>query len=241
MFELSVACICNTSQNETGNKDNLLFSGQILPETNGGLNGAPSIRVDQNQPFLAAVFTGAEQSSAGEKAAYIAASAFRSAGNSIRNISDLESQFLFINTQIGQQARDFNLGENGSYALAACVDGNCLSLANLGACRAYLYRDRKLYLLSKESASGSSPITGMPYLGLPEDAYIRPYCVSGKIISGDQLLLCTPGLSNRLDELTLLKKIAQGETPSASLEEINENASRRTGTGSVTAVLVRFD
>lgn len=242
MFQLSVACVCNTSQNDTGNKDNLLFSGQILPETNGGLNGAPSIRVDQNQPFLAAVFTGAENASAGEKAAYIAASAFRSAGSSIRNITDLESQFLFINTQIGQQARDFSLGANGTYALAACVTGSSLSLANLGACRAYLYRNRKLYLLSQESAEGThKPETTVPYLGLPEEAYVRPCCISGKIESGDQLLLCTPGLYDRMDELTLLKIIAEGSSPSASLEQINANAVRRTGSGSLTAILMRFD
>lgn len=242
MFQLSVACVCNTSQNDAGNKDNLLFSGQILPETNGGLNGAPSIRVDQNQPFLAAVFTGSEQSSAGEKASYIAASAFRSAGNSIRNTADLESQFRFINTQIGQQARDFNLGTNGTYALAACVTDSIISLANLGACRAYLYRNRKLYLLSKESAKlTDSTDTVVPYLGLPEDAYISPYCVSGKIEAGDQLLLCTPGLYNRMDELTLLKIIAEGNVPSSSLEQINANAARRTGAGSLTAILMRFD
>ena len=57
MIQLTTACVSSVDETR-GNTSNLLFSGQILPERNAGLNGAPSLKLEPGAACVAAVFDG---------------------------------------------------------------------------------------------------------------------------------------------------------------------------------------
>ena len=238
MIQLNTACVSSVDE-ARGNSSNLLFSGQILPERNAGLNGAPSLRLEPGAACVAAVFDGA--GSAGSKAAYIAASAFRSVGESLRSTEDLEEIYTKIHNDICAAAAVEGAQPMAAAAVAACVDGDRLSLASLGSCRAYLLRGEALYLLSRASADAAAqtapPAPGEgPSLGLNA---IPPFTVNGVLLPGDQLLLCTGWLCEAVTPRETLQTLLDAETPCDALQRlVRRSAGRR---GDAAAVLLKAD
>lgn len=238
MIQLTTACVSSVDESK-GNTSNLLFSGQILPERNAGLNGAPSLRLEPGAPCVAAVFDGV--GIAANKAAYLAAGAFRSAADTLRTTEDLETLYTKIHNDIcaASAAQDGLPLSTG--AVSACVDGDQLALACLGSCRAYLQRGKALYLLSRASAD-AAPQAAPPYPGegpaLGADA-VPPFTVKGTLQPGDQLLLCTGWLCAALDAREMLRVLLEGETPGAALQLLVRRAG--SGRGDIAAVLLKAE
>ena len=238
MIQLTTACVSSVDESR-GNSSNLLFSGQILPERNGGLNGAPSLKLEPGAPCVTGVFDGS--GIAPNKAAYIAAAAFRSAAERLRSVEDLDTLYAQIHNDLcAASAAGDDLHLSAS-AVSACVDGDRLALACLGACRAYLLRDKSLYLLTRESADAAPqaapPATDAgPKLGL--DA-IPPFTVKGTLLPGDQLLLCTGWLPAALDARELLRTMLESEAPGAALQQLARRAGDRRG--DIAAVLLKAE
>lgn len=237
MIQLTAACVSSVDEDKE-NTSNLLFSGQILPERNAGLNGAPSVRLDAGAACVAAVFDG--KGPAGRKAAYIAAGAFRSAGADVHSSEDLEALYTKIHNDIAAAAAE-GTESMATAAVAAAVDGDRLSLANLGSCRAYLLRDRALYRLSRASADAASqsapPLPGEgPLLG---DEVIPPFTVKGTLLPDDQLLLCTGWLCSAVSERDILYVLLESPAPGDALQRLVKRAGR--GNGDIAAVLLKAD
>jgi serine/threonine protein phosphatase PrpC len=239
MIQLTNACVSSVDETRS-NTSNLLFSGQILPERNAGLNGAPSLKLAAGAPCVAAVFDGAGD--AANKAAYLAASAFRGAADTLRTTEDLESLFVRIHNDLRAATADRAGDALATAAAAACVDDGRLALASIGGCRAYLLRDRSLYLLSRAGADASpqaappAPDDG-PLLGT--DAANRPFTLRGALLPGDQVLLCTGWLPAALDAREMLRVMAESETPSNALQQLSRRAG--SGRGDVAAVLLKVE
>ena len=237
MIQLINACVSSVDESR-GNSSNLLFSGQILPERNAGLNGAPSLQLEPGKGCVAAVFDG--RGDDGHKAAYLAASAFRANAENLRTAEDLESLFAHIHGDLCAAASQ-DIEPPATAAVAACVSGDQLALACLGGCRAYLMRDRALFLLSRASAE-VTPQTAPP---APDDGpllgvdSVKPFTVRGALLPGDQLLLCTGWLPVALDAREMLRILVEAETPSNALQQL----SRRAGNsrGDVAAVLLKAE
>ena len=61
MLSISAACI-SVSRDTGVNLNNLLFAGQTLPESNGGLDGTPTlVHKEADVPLITAVFDGEEK------------------------------------------------------------------------------------------------------------------------------------------------------------------------------------
>ena len=242
MIQLTNACVSSVDESR-GNSSNLLFSGQILPERNAGLNGAPSLKLEPGAACVAAVFDGAGEGAC--KAAYQAASAFRGA-DSPRTLEDLEVLFAHIHSGLCALSAEREGEPLSTAAAAACVDGDQLALACLGGCRAYLLRERALYLLSRPGADTPpqtpppAPDAG-PRLGLEDSAESasRPFTLKGTLLPGDQLLLCTGWLPAALDAREMLRTLAEAESPSAALQQLARRAG--SGRGDVAAVLLKAE
>ena len=238
MIQLTTACVSSVDEAK-GNTSNLLFSGQILPERNGGLNGAPSVRLEPGATCVAAVFDG--KGSAARKAAYLAAGAFRGAVGELHGVEDLEALYAKAHGDIAAAAAEEDAEPMSAAAVAAVVEGDRLALANLGACRAYLMRDKALYRLSRASAECASqsvpPYPGEgPALGEGEAA-AAPFTVKGALLPDDQLLLCTGWLCSAVDEREILHALAESETPSDALLRLAGRAG--TGSGDIAGVLLK--
>ena len=238
MIQLTTACVSSINE-ARGNSSNLLFSGQILPEHNAGLNGAPTLRLEPGAACVAAVFDG--RGADGNKAAYIAASAFRAAGGELHSTDDLEALYMQIHNDIAAALAEDAHAQMAAAAVAACVDGDRLSLANLGACRAYLLREKALYLLSRASSDvGAQAVPPMPGEGpaLGENATV-PFTVRGTLLPGDQLLLCTGWLPAALDAREILRTLLDAATPGDALQRLVKRAGN--GRGDLAIVLLKAD
>ena len=239
MIQLTAACVSSVDEAK-GNTSNLLFSGQILPERNAGLNGAPSVKLEPGASTVAAVFDG--MGSEGRKAAYLAASAFRSDGSGLHGTEDLESLYTKIHNDIAAAAAVAeDIGTMSAAAVAAVVEGDALSLASLGACRAYLLRDKALYRLSRASADAAAqsvpPYPGEgPALGVNA---VAPFTVKGTLLPGDQLLLCTGWLSAAVDEREILNAMLESAAPGNALQRLVRRAGA--GRGDIAAVLLKAE
>ena len=237
MIQLFTACV--SSVDEAGeNTSNLLFSGQILPERNAGLNGAPSLKLDPGAICVAAVFDG--RGAAGRRAAYLAASAFRAAGTDLHSTEDLEALYTGIHNEIAAAAAE-GASPMSASAVSACVAGDRLYLANLGSCRAYLLRDKSLYRLSRASADAASqsvpPLPGEgPTLGTD---VIPPFTVKGTLQASDQLLLCTGWLCSAVAEREILHILLDSDMPGDALQRLAARAGRCSG--DIAAVLMKAE
>ena len=229
MEQITAACICDVGACKDGNKTNLLFAGQILPEKNGGLAGIPVVKTDSDSPFTAAVFDGSAGGRGGGKAAYIAARGFRDARSELDVGPALESLLRRIHGEIGRQA-----GSAGTAAAALCIRGDRLSLADLGGCRVYLLRDSVLYLLSRPDGSPSA------CLGLPPG---EPplHTAGGRLHAGDRLLLYTRELPPQLTEQALLALLCDAAAPSDALGRLAQQVRAGTSDTVITALALYFD
>lgn len=227
MLTFTAGCVCNSEALQTANQDNLLFAGQILPETNGGLAGTPTAKFNQTAPFVAAVFNG--QGRAGARAACFAAGAFRGVAPKLHSEQDLATLLVELHDEFSAKAPE----DTGVAALAISVSADRLCMANFGACRAYLFRDRALHLLSRKESNA--------VLGDPALTELRPYTISGALHSGDQLLLCTDGLYSVLDDPSILRILATESTVASFLQALLQTAWERGVSDTVTAILLRFD
>ena len=238
MIQLTTACVSSVDEIK-GNSSNLLFAGQILPERNAGLNGAPSVKLESGASCVAAVFDGKGKS--GRKAAYLAASGFRAAGAGLHGTEDLEALYAKIHADISAAAAEEFADPMSAAVVSAVVEGDRLSLANLGSCRAYLLRDEALYRLSRASAESSSqsapPLAGEgPMLGENDAA---PFTVRGTLLPGDQLLLCTGWLCAAVEESEILHALLESEVASEALLRLSRRAG--SGNGDVAAVLLKAE
>ena len=217
MRSITASCICNVDPVAGMNRDNLLFAGQLLPARNGGLAGTPGTRAQA--PFAAAVFRGYGPENDAAAAAHRAASALLETGAALTAGSTL-GELLFplcagTQTESGDPA--------GCSAAAAFLSEEGLSLASCGVCRAYLLRDRSLFLLT--------PAAG------PE---APPYTISGVPAPGDRLLLCTGTLAETLSAQQLLELCAGAKSDGEALQQLLQKARDQGAKDSVTAVLLRF-
>ena len=238
MIQLTTACVSSVDETK-GNTSNLLFTGQILPERNAGLNGAPSVKPEPGAHCVAAVFDG--RGSAGRKAAYLAAGAFRAAAAELHGTEDLEALYAKTHADIAAAAAEEFADPMAAAAVAVVVDGDRLALANLGACRAYLLRDKALYRLSRAGADSPSQ-SAPPFPGegpaMGEQA-AAPFTLQGTLLPGDQLLLCTGWLCASVEEREILMALLENDAPGDALLRLTKRAG--SGNGDIAAILLKAE
>ena len=228
MLSFTASCICNSKALQSANQDNLLFSGQILPEVNGGLAGTPTAKFSQNAPFVAGVYDG--RGSAGARAACFAAGAFRAVADKLHSEQDLSALLKELHNEFTVKAP----ADTGISAAAIAIRDDRLCMANFGSCRVYLLRDRALYILSRQESTTA-------FLGDAGVRSVGPYTLSGVLHSGDRLLLGTDGLWGVLKDTDILRILASEPGSAAMLQSLLQAAKDHGAADSVTAVMLCFD
>lgn len=217
MPNILASCICSSDPSTGANRDNLLFAEQLLPERNGGLAGAPSTQLQV--PFAVAVFHGYGPAAGGAHAAHKAANALRDAGAALASEGAL-AELLF---PLCAERLDESGAPMGCSAAAVFFTGSRLHLASCGICRAYLLRDRSLFLLTPNAG--------------PE---AEPYSLSGVPLAGDRLLLCTGILAESLHAQQMLELLHDAKSDADALQQLLRQARSLGAQGSVTAIVLRF-
>ena len=167
----------------------------------------------------------------------------------------LERAFEVANAVVHEQAlADPMKAGMGTTLVAAVVQGDRLTVANVGDSRAYLIRGRKAQQLTRDhSWVAEQVLAGV--LG-PEEARHHEYrslitrsvgtkpqvktdSFTHKLRSDDAIFLCSDGLSNQVDDGTI-GQIISGKQPQAAADELVQKANERGGPDNITVVVVRF-
>ncbi len=139
----------------------------------------------------------------------------------------------------------------GAYSL-----GDDLFVAHVGDSRAYLFRDERLQLLTRDQTQAQLMADiGMisqkevarhrlrhvltSALGGTEKA-VRVDIQRLKLANGDRLLLCTDGLTEMVDDAGIARELASSESSAAACRRLVDAAIANGGKDNVTAVLARY-
>ncbi|MEM9492318.1 MAG: hypothetical protein AAGC55_24440 [Myxococcota bacterium] len=138
------------------------------------------------------------------------------------------------------RAASYNLGaQNGAVGAAitvAYISWPDLYVVHYGRSRAYLLRDARLYRLGEAEPRASSSDT--PERG-PGEPHHETRLHRSRIMSGDQLLLATDSLLDRLSESHVAEEIHDSPTAQLACHDLIEAARRADSDDSVSVALAR--
>ena len=145
----------------------------------------------------------------------------------------------------------------GTTVVGAFISGTCLTVANAGDSRLYLFVDGRLTQLTVDDTWAATVLAGQGasdpatrpseamrhvltnVLGAREqaDVHLSEHNLSG----GELILLCSDGVHGVLDDRALQAILSAGGTPLDIVPRVIETALARGARDNVTAVVVRYD
>jgi PPM family protein phosphatase len=162
-----------------------------------------------------------------------------------------------VNEALIERARlDPKLRGMGTTMTAAYSLADDLFVAHIGDSRAYLFRDHRLQLLTRDQTQaqlmadiGLIPQKEVAHHRLRHvltsalgggDKEIRAEIQRLKLADGDRLLLCTDGLTDMVDEASITECLAKEEGSEEACRLLVERALDNGGKDNVTVVLARY-
>lgn len=236
------------------NEDNLCIDDYCLPENHGD-SEVITYNLKSSKPHLLGVFDGMGGYSDGEKASYIAASSSRHH----REGSSVEDGFTQMLINMCMEANDLICAEaDGSHMGTTCATmilyNEHYTLCNIGDSPIFLVRDGAIRQLSIdhnqratfERATGKLAKPGQKFkltqcLGIPkEDMLIEPYTEEGAIRDSDIFLICSDGVTDMVDAITLQKLVNTSETAAEMLDKITHQAYEAGGRDNITLICIQI-
>jgi PPM family protein phosphatase len=172
-------------------------------------------------------------------------------------IDRIHKRFIEINGVVSERARDTpGLAGMGTTITVAWSIGLDLFVGHVGDSRGYLLRRGVLYRLTKDQTLAQSMIDHgivkadenvarnfghilTQAIGT-DGARLQPEIHLSRLEDGDQILLCTDGLSDMVDVWTIAEILSQHETSAAACESLVSAALEKGGPDNITAVLARY-
>jgi protein phosphatase len=161
------------------------------------------------------------------------------------------------NDQIRQLASKSEQWEGmGTTVVCALLDGRLVTVGNVGDSRAYLFRQSGYRQITQDHSWVNEQV--QKNLITLEDARVHPWrnvitralgsresvevdIFEERVRGGDQILLCTDGLSGMVDDITMFEILTDAEaTQEQKSERLIEEAKRAGGSDNITLILIRF-
>lgn len=254
-YQISAACLCNMGRVRGNNEDNFCFDGRTLPLDHTSLD-KPLLQETSTSPFAAfGVFDGMGGEQNGEVASFRAAEKFKEKCRWFREYVATPQQFMDeafaeMNDAVVQEARKTS-GRVGTTGVMLCFCGDEVLCGNVGDSRAYRFHKSALFQLSTDHNDArylrDHGIVGRKprltqYIGLePEELMIEPSYAKGKLQQGDRYLLCSDGLTDMLDNLTICSILKDSETVQQGVEALMDAALERGGRDNITVILAEVE
>ncbi|MFA9431648.1 Stp1/IreP family PP2C-type Ser/Thr phosphatase [Egicoccus sp. AB-alg2] len=144
----------------------------------------------------------------------------------------------------------------GTTLTAAMLEGRRLHVAHVGDSRAYLLRDDKFSQLTddhtlvqhlidagqitrREAASHPQRSIITRAIGVARDVEVDSMTID--VEPGDQVLLCSDGLTGVLEDEEIAEELRSGEDPEHVIQRLIQAANARGGPDNITLVLLRCD
>jgi protein phosphatase len=169
----------------------------------------------------------------------------------------MTERFLNIDETLKDKARwDVTLRGMGTTLTVACTLGSDLVIGHVGDSRAYLLRGDELKQLTTDHTLAQTLIdAGIAGRDDPAPRSMRhvltaalgalgeriePQVQHVKVRQGDQLLLCTDGLTEMVEDSALAKALFDAKSAQAACDNLVDLALAAGGVDNVTAVVYRF-
>ncbi|HEU4433360.1 MAG TPA: protein phosphatase 2C domain-containing protein [Pyrinomonadaceae bacterium] len=168
----------------------------------------------------------------------------------------MTERFFQIDEIVKKEAdRDVTLRGMGTTLTVAAALGNDLVIGHIGDSRAYLLRDESFKQLTTDHTLAQALIdAGVANPDDPASRSMRhvltaalgslgqgePQVQRFKLSDGDQLLLCTDGLTEMLDDAAIADVLRRAKSSQAACDELVNLALAAGGTDNITVVLTHF-
>ena len=169
----------------------------------------------------------------------------------------IKNAICIANQKIRQVAtQNEQVAGMGTTVVCAQVEGHVITIANVGDSRAYLFRQSGYRQISEDHSWVNEQLQRK--LITPEDARVHPWrnvitralgsrdildvdVFIERVRAGDQVLLCTDGLSGMIDDITMFEIITDsGSTQEEKSERLIEEAKKAGGMDNITQILIGF-
>lgn len=251
---ITIACGCNQGLKRKNNEDNFYFDGKYMQSDNHGLDEILTARKELDEDGLFVVFDGMGGMDYGEVASYTAAKVTKEflAVEENMNPCDITPSLMELcqrlNTSVYQAGADRGSDRVGSTLVGVYFHAGQMWLCNLGDSPAYLIRDGKMMLISKEHTDAwyvkEQGLNRKPwltqYLGVdPQAMRIEPYIKSRYIKSGDCYLVCSDGVTDMVSEQEICNILTGEKDPARCVQKLIEAALAGGGVDNITAIVCK--
>ena len=169
----------------------------------------------------------------------------------------IHKRFLEVDAAVSDQARETpELTGMGTTLTVAWSIGHDLFIGHVGDSRAYLYRDRKLHRLTRDQTLAQSLIDGgmttandslairfkhvlTQAIGAGKRS-LQPEIRRCRLEDGDVLLLCTDGLTEMIDDISIAAILGAHELSDDACQALVNVALDNGGVDNVTVVVGRY-
>ncbi len=234
MYKLRATVLSDQGKVRTNNEDNFYFNGKNHPDLSEPYRLTEKCSTRRHPIF--AIFDGMGGESYGEVASALATQVLQKHGKTIMHskAEELESvvkKFVAdANQTIYTMAQKRKGGNSGTTMAMLCFQKNMVYPFYIGDSRIYLYNGTDLYRLTSDHTLANHKLkTGIytpeeaelssdrnkltQFLGGDQKHYGLPMAAQPpfQIYSGYRFLLCSDGLTDMCDDLTIYRILASGE------------------------------
>ena len=242
----SCACITNTGHKRTGNQDNFVFFGTVMPQLHQSSDEALTAVAPRGATAVVAVLDGMGGELAGEAASFVAATQLNAITPTL-GVDEASMGDAFRTMQDAVQAMRVNrrLSSTGTTATVLAYKDGAAIVGNLGDSQAFLVRDGMIRTLSvshtdeevvRRLGLSRKPVLTQ-FLGVDEtDAPIEPHIARVDLEAGDRLILASDGLTDMVDTTTILGETIGAPDMKTLVTRLCEQALTNGGIDNVTVI-----
>lgn len=248
---IDMACVTHTGKIRTDNEDNFVFNGKYMPEKHQSSENILECQKPMEEYTKIALFDGMGGEYGGEMASYEAAKAFCEVSDKFFwNEKELIDITRVLNDAVCKRSTIERVSQMGTTMILAGFQESKCWIANLGDSPAYQWRKGSLELLTcphtnEEMLREQGIIHRKPgltqFLGIFEKEFlVEPYIQKIDLMSGDQILLCSDGLTDMVSEKDLSTILNQKDSIKIKVKKLLESALNQGGKDNITIILCQI-
>ncbi len=247
-FTIQSACFSHIGNRRGNNEDNFFFNGLCMEEQHRGTHDPILMERGLQENLCLAVFDGMGGENYGEQASFAAAEALQALAAKPKQFYQSGGKYLdgltqTLNDAVFRRSQELMTSRMGTTMALLYFSGSYAYSCNVGDSRIYRLREHVFAQLSQDhvsnyasSSGGKAPLT--QHLGMdPEEVRIEPYVVKDSLRDGDIYLLCSDGLTDMVDNLTLSEILSENESPETCAWKLLKAALDGGGRDNITAIV----
>ncbi len=243
---INIALVCDKGRVRDNNEDNLSFGTRILPLNHKGC-GLKAFEMKESIPLCFGVFDGMGGETKGELASYIGAKIFAKLASKDQPSDDyLEQVFLEMNKEVFDASIKEKITQIGTTAATVVIDSGKAYAVNVGDSPIFMARNGLLEKVSEshtnEEFLKENGIVRKPeliqFLGMDyREAQIEPSIKEINLQRGDQLLICSDGLTDMVESEEIEEIVNEDKDIKKKVEILFNEALNNGGKDNITIIL----